>query len=165
MRKITILYLGSCVLFIASLVLGALLLPEEVASHFGSTGQPDGWSSRSSYLVGMAAIGLLCLAVVPALGAFTARHPGRYVNIGNRDYWSRPEHRDMFTSKYTALIFGISAGAGLMLTMVNLYIVRVNRAPAPSASAFSGGWAALIVVVGFVIAAFLYWRIGRRPAG
>jgi uncharacterized membrane protein len=84
------------------LILGALaaqcvyyfpLLPELVASHFGAGGRPNGWISRTGFLV-FYLIMIAILASAMFLLPLLLRHlRTTAINIPNREYWLLPEHR------------------------------------------------------------------------
>jgi hypothetical protein len=82
--------LGLCFILLLLATLGRL--PPVVASHFDAAGAPNGWSSRGSYAILLAAIGvLLPLGIIGLVTALTQRGP-QLLNIPARDYWRRPEH-------------------------------------------------------------------------
>lgn len=162
MRKSVIFYSSTCVLFLVSLVLAWKSLPARVATHFDSAGQPNDWSSRGSYVVGMTGLGVIAFIVVPLVGAIAARHPGRYINISNRQYWARPENHLPFKRKLTVLTLNLGTLAGLVFLFVNVMVLRANSVKPVSTAALPG--AAVVVLVAFIAGAFLiYWLAGRRP--
>ncbi len=83
-----------CLAFLGFLVWSAQQLPEQVATHFGIHGNPDGWMQRSTALkfMGGFGIGLPLLMVVLS---FAIRFiPANLVNIPHREYWLGPERRE-----------------------------------------------------------------------
>jgi serine/threonine-protein kinase len=82
------------VAFLVEVVYSATLLPDQVASHFGFEGQPDGWMSRSATLLFMAVFGIVFPLLLPAL-FYGIRHlPDSAINLPDRDYWLAPERRE-----------------------------------------------------------------------
>jgi hypothetical protein len=82
--------LGLCFILLLLATLGRL--PPVVASHFDAAGAPNGWSSRGSYAILLAAIGvLLPLGIIGLVTALTQRGP-QLLNIPARDYWRRLHH-------------------------------------------------------------------------
>jgi uncharacterized membrane protein len=57
-------------------VWGASRLPEQVATHWGLDGQPNGWMSRSAVLVGGPLVGLAVTALVRFAGSFWPKRMG-----------------------------------------------------------------------------------------
>ena len=68
-------------------------LPSTVASHFGSGGRPNGWSSKEFFLgiyLGVLALFLVTFVGLPVL---FRRIPPAWINLPNKDYWLAPERR------------------------------------------------------------------------
>ena len=71
------------IIILAPIVAGLLLwdqLPAEIATHFGSDGEPDGWSSKEFAVIGLP---LFLLAVHWFCAAFTGVDPKKE-NISNK---------------------------------------------------------------------------------
>jgi uncharacterized membrane protein len=72
----------------------APLLPEQVATHFNSAGQPDDWSSKSAFLwMNLLFIGGMAVLFV-GITSLTKKLPNEWINMPHRDYWLAPERRD-----------------------------------------------------------------------
>ena len=69
------------------------LLPDRMASHFGPSGMPNGWMSKSQFLTVYAMVLLPALAVEFWLARRIAKTPGARMNLPNKDYWMAPERR------------------------------------------------------------------------
>lgn len=81
------------------------LLPDTVASHFGVSGQPDGWTSKQ-VLVGIYAAVAATLALT--LGGFALlKIPVALVNVPHRDYWLAPERRQASLAAVRAILLWI----------------------------------------------------------
>jgi len=88
-RGLFLLLAGGLVVLVLA-TLGSL--PPVVASHFDSSGTPNGWSTRTGYAALLIVVGaLLPLGVVATVGALTRSGPER-LNIPSRNFWRRPEH-------------------------------------------------------------------------
>jgi ABC-type Fe3+ transport system permease subunit len=79
--------------FVLSLIVSASLLPDRVATHFNGAGQADGWMSRSTHLLWMAAFGLLFPTFMIGVFWSTRFLPSSMINIPHRDYWLADERR------------------------------------------------------------------------
>ena len=79
--------------FFALLAWSNARLPTVVATHFGMSGQANGWMSRSGYLWFMIVFGLAFPLFVPAICYASRFLPGWCFNIPHRDYWLAPERR------------------------------------------------------------------------
>ena len=86
-RTALTIFLGLFVLSIAHAVYYYPQLPDIVASHFGSAGKPDAWSSRhvfvGIYLFSVIMTGLIFLGLAYGMRSI----PDNLINLPNRDYW------------------------------------------------------------------------------
>jgi hypothetical protein len=78
--------------FFGSLVCSAYQLPDRLATHFNGNGQPDGWMTRSEYLLLTGLSGSLLLLFFVGLFFAIRAAPGG-LNMPHRDYWLSPEQR------------------------------------------------------------------------
>lgn len=104
-------------------------LPETIASHFGASGQADGWSSKAEFTwVYAGLIGFLAILFLGLAFGFP-RLPISIINIQNRDYWLSPERRAAsyaYLSRWT-LWLG-NATLALVLSLVHLTLrVSLNN--------------------------------------
>jgi|SRR5579872_1401633 len=86
--------------FLAILAAGILqclhdypLLPERMASHFGPSGDPNGWMMKSQFLSVYAVVIIPALILEFWMPRRIARTAGNRLNLPNRDYWLAPERR------------------------------------------------------------------------
>jgi uncharacterized membrane protein len=69
------------------------LLHETVASHFDGAGQPNGWSSKSSFFgLYLFLVGVISFAFF-ALPRLLHRFPASLINIPHREYWLTAERK------------------------------------------------------------------------
>jgi uncharacterized membrane protein len=68
-------------------------LPGTMASHFGVSGQPDGWMSKEGFFLVMAVVGGGTVALLFAMRPFLLRLPARWINLPNREYWLANDER------------------------------------------------------------------------
>jgi uncharacterized membrane protein len=87
------MFLATCVLCVIHVVYYYPQLPDRVACHFGLGGNPDGWSSKTTflgtYLIAVGVCSLLMLVVAYGLPYI----PVSLVNLPNKDYWFSPERK------------------------------------------------------------------------
>lgn len=88
-------------LFILLLMAGAVLigvtvdrLPEQIASHFGAHGVPNGWMTRDGYRLFMLALAFGLPLVVVVSMAVLPRRFSMGVNIPHREFWLAPARRE-----------------------------------------------------------------------
>src|SRR5215510_11384097 len=75
------------------LATSAQKFPEQVATHFNFSGQPDGWMSRPAYLLFIAGLSLgLPLFIVGSCYVLRFLPPGA-INLPHRKVWLAPERR------------------------------------------------------------------------
>jgi len=73
--------------------LTGLRLPALVASHFGSSGTPDGFMPRGVYIGFMLVFVMGFPALLVFVTSFALGRPNARINLPNRDYWLAPERR------------------------------------------------------------------------
>lgn len=107
------------------------LLPDTVASHFGGSGQPDGWSSKQSfitvYAVTVAVLGGIFLAIAFAI----PKLPKTWVNVPNRDYWLAPERGSESLAAITATLLWLgNATLAFTIAVMHLtFLVNLGQRP------------------------------------
>jgi hypothetical protein len=109
--------LATSATYVVALVWAAFVLPERVPSHIDAAGMVDDWSSRGNVVVFWAAVGLVVLAGIPALGRVTTRGDGTWVNMpqASKDYWFAPERREEFRVRFADDLEGFAALTGVLL--------------------------------------------------
>jgi len=88
MRRISlIIFLVMCGLCVAHALFYFPQLPEKVASHFDSSGKPNGWTTKTSfvnfYLVITGFVSILFLSISFGM----PKIPESLINMPNKDYW------------------------------------------------------------------------------
>jgi uncharacterized membrane protein len=79
------------------------LLPESIAVHFGNSGEPNGWSDKTDFVMTYGATELFVVLLGLVSGLLLSKTPPALVNIPHRDYWLDPERRQetvAFLSKH-----------------------------------------------------------------
>jgi uncharacterized membrane protein len=78
---------------VAQCIYGFPLLPHRMASHFAASGMPNGWMTKSQFII-VYAIALLPALMVEFWVARTiAKMDGARLNLPNREHWLAPERR------------------------------------------------------------------------
>ena len=115
--------------FLANIALGLIslvVLPAEVAIHFGLGGEADGWASRETnalLFMGIAVPLFLALLYGPLL---TMKINPRYMNIPNKDYWLREENRPVFAQKLRSLTWEFGASIFVFLGFIQVLTIHAN---------------------------------------
>src|SRR5688572_16048164 len=123
-------------------------LPDTVASHFGASGRPDGWSSKETYGIIIIAIAGLLTLMFLAIGPFVRRLPNDMINFPNRDYWLAPERRDASFAVLARLLHMIGIATLALLIGVNQLVFNANLNP--PASLGTAAWVLLGAYLAFV---------------
>ncbi len=105
-------------------------LPETLASHFDGAGNPDGWSSRTSFIwMSLGITGLVILTFL-AVGPCIKLLPHGMINLPNKDYWLAPERRKQSIARIqTQLIWLGNLTLVLLLAVFQLVIEANLRSP------------------------------------
>lgn len=121
-----ILLPGLYVVFFILLAVSAAHLPETMATHFGLTGRPNDWMSRSGYLGMMVAFGLFFPLFVVGLSYVSRFFPDQCQNIPRREYWlaagKREETFDYLVQHslwFACLALGFVMGIHLLVIAAN----------------------------------------------
>jgi uncharacterized membrane protein len=122
---------GIMAAFIANMALTALMLiilPENVASHFGGNGTPNAWVSRESIALIFLATEVPLFLLVYYAPSLVFQFPPGLINLPNRDYWLREKNRPQAREKLGALmsVFGIALFS--FLFVVKLLVIDANLA-------------------------------------
>ena len=138
------------------------LVPDPLASHFGFSGRPNGWTSRFRMIAGLAVLVLLFAAIFAATFIF-GRIPDRLINVPNKTYWLAPERREA-----TLLYFSVWLRWFLVLTLAFLTLVvgltfRANLHTPPQLSVAALGVLIIYLVVAVTMIVTLVMRL-HRPA-
>ena len=106
MRKLLIsVFVSNLALMLVSL----LMLPDQVAIHFGSGGVPNGWASKWAHAFIFLLIEVPLFALFMAAGRLVLRFPEKWISLPNKDYWLRQENRAELELRFTVLMheFGV----------------------------------------------------------
>ncbi len=145
-------------LFGILLAVGSVQLPERVASHFGFSGEANGWMSRQVYLVFMAFFGMIFPMIAPLAGLLIGRLPMSVINLPNKEYWLAPERREGTTAFLVSQLLRLAVlELGLVIVLHQL-VVEANRQQPPRMSNMV--WAVLAVFLVFM--AGWIWSLVRH---
>jgi uncharacterized membrane protein len=86
-----ILWITSVVAMIAQVLIFGPDLPDRMASHFDLNGNPDGWSSKSTFLILWIFLIIIINIWMPLTGIIIKKGPRWMISIPNKDYWFKSE--------------------------------------------------------------------------
>ncbi len=116
-----------CLSFLVYLAWSAPLLPERVATHFGSGGQPNGWMSRSMHLLFMGALGVGLPLVSAVLALVVRLVPARFINVPHREYWLSPERQSQTCTYISRQLLWLACLEVVFFAGMQFLIVEANR--------------------------------------
>jgi uncharacterized membrane protein len=148
-------------------------LPDRMASHFGATGEPDGWQSKKAFAVFSVVfpIALAALMVgIQALILYMDRMPVALINLPKKKYWLAPERRAETLAWVVPLVsrfmMWVGVGTTALMVIVMGMTLRTNLTPEPRLTyALPVVGVYLVLVLGGTIRLniLLYRRLGRIP--
>jgi uncharacterized membrane protein len=107
------------------------LLPDRVASHFGPSGMPNGWMTKSQFLTIYALMILPALAVEFWVARRIAKTPGARINMPNKEYWMAPERRASTIAYFESFFAWYGCAFLLLLASIMGMALRANLDPMP----------------------------------
>ena len=112
--------------FVSQCVYYYPILPPEMASHFGASGEPNGWMPKESYFAFLAfVLGLIALQFT-LLPSMIGKMPSRLINMPNKEFWFAEERRAE-TIEIVRHFFEWFAAALLALFIgINQLVIRAN---------------------------------------
>lgn len=139
-------------------------LPAQIATHFNGRGAPDGWSSKTSFLLLQGVMLVLLPALFVGLALLLPRLPASMINLPHRDYWLAPARRA--ETLHTVSLFLLVIGCIIVLFLGGLmhFVMAANLTPPPRLGSATG------ILVGIQVACLLgsvVWLLlrFRRPRG
>ena len=107
------------------------LLPERLAVHFGSSGEPDGWSSKGEFMVLFGAMEAFFVLFGVGLALALDRIPVALINVRHKDYWFSPERQEeSLEFMKNQILWMETATLGFFVAMAQ-FIFRGNLGDAP----------------------------------
>ncbi|MGH9650036.1 MAG: DUF1648 domain-containing protein [Terriglobales bacterium] len=101
-------------------------LPERMASHFGSDGQPNGWSSREGFFGIIGFVVLIESAAFLGLPRILGRFPIALINLPNKQYWLVPERKQESLAWMTQRMAWFGAAILALIAVVNQMVIQAN---------------------------------------
>ena len=159
------LYGMAVVVRIATLVWAVLQLPDKIATHFGPSGAADGWGTRAGYVAFDVILSAALILGLPMLVTLILAGSGVGLNIPHKEFWLREENRPLLRRRLTGDMLFIGGATGLLLSWIDIEVVRANTLATPAMGASS--WIAILLFV-VVVVGYTVWMATKRyaiPAG
>jgi len=125
-RPMRVVFVAS---FLANLFLALsslALLPDRVAIHFGPGGVPNGWATNLAGVIlvlGVHCLVFFSLYLAPGL---LAKVPAKWINLPNRDFWLRPEHRAQAMALFAQHLWRFGTVLFLFMLLAGLLTLKAN---------------------------------------
>jgi uncharacterized membrane protein len=132
------------------------LLPERVPSHFGPSGQADGWMSKSAFAAFYLILLTFFTLLMGGISAMIRLMPTDTINIPNREYWLAPERREATLARISGDMsnFGVALGLFLIATMQLSFQAALNGMERLNMPVFLSMFAGFFIFVGFWLTGF-----------
>lgn len=131
-------------------------VPDNVATHFDSGGQPDDWTSTAGLLWIFVPLGVGLPALMSIRPLFE-KLPISLINAPSKEYWLERGEKDFLFSCLMELMRTVAGLTALLFASILVIIMREAR------SATMPEWMTLVPTAVFLIAVGLaLWRLCRR---
>ena len=102
------------------------LMPDPMATHFGTNMQVNGWSAKSSFytIYPLVEIGMIIVLLVPIL--IQKRIPTSLINLPHREYWFAAERRDATWQTVSTYVLWMTAATFTFLIATAEVVFRAN---------------------------------------
>ncbi len=139
------------------------LLSDTVASHFGLSGEPDGWTSKQSFVTLYGVLVAVMGGMFLAFAAVLPRLPDSLINMPNREYWLAPERRRQSLAVFSdwMLWLGNATVAFIIAVMHLSFLVNLGQRPGLGSEFF---WMMGIYGLGTIVTSIWLWARFRKPS-
>ena len=130
-------------------------LPEKITSHFNGFGEPDGWMSKSSFIIFEGVILFLIIAEFTLLPLLIEKIPDSLINLPNKNYWLANDRRAETFSAIRVYFEWFSVGLLGLFIAVNEMVFRANLNQQSLSNSIWFGLIAFFLFVGIWLVKFL----------
>lgn len=140
------------VALVALPVSGVLMLPDPVASSFGTDGAPEGFMPRAGYLLLMTMLATLLPPLLVGGVGWQIRHAPGSLKMPNRAHWLAPERRAASAAWIGTHMMRFGSGLIVFMAFTQGLVLRANLRQPPHLELVP-----MLVGVGLFIAFTLLW--------
>ncbi len=164
-RWILVLVAALSVVWLAILAWQIQVLPETVPTHFGTSGEPDGWSSKKGALAFSVLLPLLSAYPLPLMALLVLRWPAG-INGPNREWWTATAPRlrrfERLMREDLWLVAALMLG---LFVAIQVYITLTARAADGQGLewVFPAVMVSFLVLIGVVLARMYGGRYAEQP--
>ncbi|MBN2506564.1 MAG: DUF1648 domain-containing protein [Verrucomicrobia bacterium] len=157
-----IVWLLALALFIVSVLMLGQNLPDRVATHFGISGQPDGWMTREAHVRFFLLFGA-GISVLPIALCYLSRFfPVWTLNIPNKACWTSPEMHPIACAFVFRHSFWLSSLSLAWFATLHHLLVEANRRTPVAMSPMGVVALTLVFLVGLGLWIWSLHRFFRR---
>jgi uncharacterized membrane protein len=102
------------------------LLPARVASHFGASGQADGWMPKDAFMVMNASLLLFTAVLMGSIQTLVRYLPDDSINLPNKEYWLAPERRALTMNIVGSYFLWFAVATNTLLAAILHLVYRAN---------------------------------------
>ena len=130
--KLPLLFLiVSAIAFIISLFYFLPGLPDRLATHFGGTGQANGWMTRDQHIIGITLLGFGLPVLVIGICYSLRFFPSSMLNVPRASFWRSPEYYPEACRILLRWSFWFGGISFLWTGILNYQLVLANRLTPP----------------------------------
>jgi uncharacterized membrane protein len=101
-------------------------LPETVASHFDTQGNPNGWMGKQVFLIFEVVLLMFVVGEFLLAPWFIGRMPNSLINLPNKAYWLADERRGETFAIFRSYFEVFGAVILILFTVVNHFVYLAN---------------------------------------
>ena len=129
-------------------------LPDTLASHFDSEGNPNGWSSKTSFFTLYLGMMVLFAGIFLLMPRYLTKLPISIVSLPNKEYWMAPE-RNTETMSYIGKQMLLLGNGTMMFFICIIHLVIDANMKSTAQLASSAMW----ILLGGFLAFTIVWSI------
>ena len=140
--------------------------PSRVASHFDTSGTPNDWMDKDSYVLFGFGLFIAMTALFLVIGWMLQRLSPRWFNLPNKEIWLAPEHEAATRTHLASWLFAFGALTNLYMIFVLHEVYRANISDpmtTDNTRLFGGLTIFLVVAVWHVVALVRRYRLPPTP--
>jgi hypothetical protein len=111
-------FAASAALYAVVVLVGAVVLPDQVPVHVAADGRVDRFGTRTELLLAEAGVGLGITVLFGALARVVRRIPLDLVGVPHPEYWKAPEHEGELRRRLATDVLHLGTATLLFLTAV-----------------------------------------------
>lgn len=129
-------------------------MPDPMATHFGLSGEADGWMSPVTFFSAMGFVSLLTVGLLVVVAVFLPRLPIEMISIPNREHWLTGERRGESFEVLRRYVLALGLATALLTLGATQSAIDANLRPPP---ARLDGW--FLWLLGAYLAFTVLWVV------